>query len=166
MNADEEYVRTAEGAAIQLSPTSTRPGTAVDDVMERTVVRCPNPKCRLNQFEPDSGNCRRCSAQLRPFIQKPRTDPFIPLSQTSSDAELWAEATSLIVKAHRGATSQQRLANTMNVPRTYVSKVERRLGMPLPESLEKFAKALHVPMAEFISSIDKLKRLLAETERP
>ncbi len=52
---------------------------------------------------------------------------------------------------HRSGLSQRQLALRMQVPRTYVSKIENEKAMPTLSSLERLAKALEVTVPDLLS---------------
>jgi transcriptional regulator with XRE-family HTH domain len=51
----------------------------------------------------------------------------------------------------RSGLSQRQLAMRMNVPRTYVSKIENEKATPTLSSLERLAKALDVTVPDLIT---------------
>jgi transcriptional regulator with XRE-family HTH domain len=50
----------------------------------------------------------------------------------------------------KSGLSQRQLAMRMQVPRTYVSKIENEKAMPTLSSLQRLASALEVSMAELL----------------
>ncbi|HEX8927093.1 MAG TPA: helix-turn-helix transcriptional regulator, partial [Terriglobales bacterium] len=52
----------------------------------------------------------------------------------------------------RAGLSQRQLALRMQVPRTYVSKIENEKACPTLSSLERLAEALHVRVADLLTT--------------
>jgi len=68
---------------------------------------------------------------------------------------------------HRGGLSQRQLAARMNVPRTYVSKIENEKATPTLSSLERLARALEVQICDLLkggvrSREDEIRDLMAD----
>jgi len=55
----------------------------------------------------------------------------------------------------RAGLSQRQLAMRMQVPRTYVSKIENEKAMPTLSSLQRLASALEVPMADLLKGSNR-----------
>ncbi len=53
---------------------------------------------------------------------------------------------------NRAGLSQRQLAMRMNVPRTYVSKIENEKACPTLSSLERLAAALHVRVRDLLTT--------------
>ena len=53
---------------------------------------------------------------------------------------------------NRAGLSQRQLATRMNVPRTYVSKIENEKACPTLSSLERLATALHVRVRDLLTT--------------
>ena len=53
---------------------------------------------------------------------------------------------------NRAGLSQRQLAMRMNVPRTYVSKIENEKACPTLSSLERLATALHVRVRDLLTT--------------
>jgi transcriptional regulator with XRE-family HTH domain len=115
---------------------------------QREVVRCNH--CKLMQFRPASAACRRCKKSLE--IEKPAPAPA-PLALVPPPVEA---AQGIQVAAavrdlrHVRNLSQRQLAARMNVPRTYISKIENGKAMPTLSSLDRLAKALEVDMSALL----------------
>jgi len=61
--------------------------------------------------------------------------------------------------------SQRQLAERMNVPRTYVSKIENEKAMPTLSSLERLAIALQVNVVDLLgnaSTVNPIRELLSD----
>jgi transcriptional regulator with XRE-family HTH domain len=67
----------------------------------------------------------------------------------------------------RGGMSQRQLAARMNVPRTYVSKIENEKATPTLSSLERLARALEVQVSDLLkggvrSREDEIRELMSD----
>jgi transcriptional regulator with XRE-family HTH domain len=115
---------------------------------QREVLRCNH--CRLVQFRTSAAACRRCKKSLE--IEKPAPAPA-PLALVPTPAE---PAQGIQVAAavrdlrHVRNLSQRQLAARMNVPRTYISKIENGKAMPTLSSLDRLARALEVDMSALL----------------
>ena len=123
--------------------------TTLASVEAREVLRCTH--CSLVQFRTMNALCRRCRKSLE--MEEP--EPVMPAA-TSVSHEPEAEEGGLQVAravrdARRGRNlSQRQLAGRMQVPRTYISKIENGKAMPTLSSLERLATALEVDMCNLL----------------
>jgi transcriptional regulator with XRE-family HTH domain len=123
--------------------------TTLASVEAREVLRCSH--CSLVQFRTVNALCRRCRKSLE--MEEP--EPVMPVA-TSPAPEPEAEEGGLQVAravrdARRGRNlSQRQLAGRMQVPRTYISKIENGKAMPTLSSLERLATALEVDMCNLL----------------
>ena len=123
--------------------------TTLASVEAREVLRCSH--CSLVQFRTANALCRRCRKSLE--MEEP--EPVMPVA-TSPAPEPEAEEGGLQVAravrdARRGRNlSQRQLAGRMQVPRTYISKIENGKAMPTLSSLERLATALEVDMCNLL----------------
>jgi len=125
--------------------------TTLAPVDSREVVRCD--KCTLVQFRTNNNLCRKCRASLDPeepeqVIAPP--PPAISVPTTSSRSQLHI-AQSIRALRLRSGLSQRQLAMRMQVPRTYVSKIENEKATPTLSSLERLAKALEVTLPDLLT---------------
>jgi transcriptional regulator with XRE-family HTH domain len=125
----------------------------------REVLRCGN--CQLRQFRPQSGHCRRCQTDL-----DAPPPPLIDLSVSTTGSDIepgieTAEATGVPVPNVAGAIrawrqriglSQRQLADRMQVPRTYVSKIENDKATPTISSLGRMATAMDTDISSLLAS--------------
>ncbi len=124
--------------------------TNLAPVDSREVVRCD--RCLLVQFRTSSNNCRRCHTCL----DEPEPEPIPaqaiaqPLPSASSHRGLQV-ASAIRTLRQRSGISQRQLALRMNVPRTYVSKIENEKATPTLSSLERLARALQVTVPDLIT---------------
>lgn len=126
------------------------------------VLRCP--RCRLVQFRPASGLCRRCGVSLG------RTIPGAPSSAAQSSG---AEPAGAPLAKQLGAAirrlrkerklSQQDLASAMGTARTSVSRLERGLLLPSLPTIERATFALGIGIADLFLG---LSRCQPETTQP
>jgi len=132
--------------------------TTLAPVDSREVVRCD--RCQLVQFRTNNNLCRRCHICLdeeEPEItvlpqplMAPAPNPRLP-----GHLQLAASIRSL---RQRNGLSQRQLALRMNVPRTYVSKIENEKATPTLSSLERLARALEVTVPELLNGGEKTRQ--------
>lgn len=120
--------------------------TTLATLEAREVLRCE--RCQLVQFRTSAGNCRRCHKPLE------TDEPSLPAmqlqsAQTATTQELDVARAVRTLRHGRGL-SQRQLAARMQVPRTYISKIENSKAMPTLSSLERLATALEAPIAELL----------------
>lgn len=95
--------------------------------------------------------CRRCHKTLErdePEILRPQiVEPvLLPANHQSG-----LQVAKTVRDIRRGkALSQRQLANRMQVPRTYISKIENGKAMPTLSSLARLAAALEVDICELV----------------
>ena len=123
--------------------------TTLVSVETREVVRCEY--CRLMQYRTSNSLCRRCHKPLD--IEEPA--PLAPLLVTSQPAQESDRAglqVAVQVREMRRARhlSQRQLAGRMQVPRTYISKIENGKAIPTLGSLERLAVALGVEVRQLV----------------
>ncbi len=115
----------------------------------REVLRCEY--CSLVQFRTSNSMCRRCHKALDP--EEPIHGAVV-LSATSvvSSSDDPSMRVAKIVKDVRKSRhlSQRQLASRMQVPRTYISKIENGKAMPTLASLERLAEALEVNVCHLV----------------
>src|SRR5882757_9434382 len=115
---------------------------------QREVLRCDH--CKLVQFRTINLMCRRCKHSLE--IEKPAPAPallaFVPTPR--AEEEGIQVATAVRDLRHVRNLSQRQLAARMNVPRTYISKIENGKAMPTLSSLDRLAKALQVDISTLL----------------
>ena len=108
-------------------------------VEQREVLRCDH--CSLVQFRTANAMCRRCHKCLE--VEEPEPAPALKIvpPQPAQEGGLQV-ATAVRDLRHVRNLSQRQLASRMNVPRTYISKIENGKAMPPLSSLDRLAKAL------------------------
>jgi transcriptional regulator with XRE-family HTH domain len=115
----------------------------------REVLRCEF--CTLVQFRTSNSLCRRCHKPLDvEEVAAPAEGTLDGHSEdTSADAGLRvANQVKEIRKARH--LSQRQLAGRMQVPRTYISKIENGKAIPTLGSLERLAQALGVDICQLV----------------
>lgn len=128
--------------------------TTLAPVDSREVVRCDH--CHLVQFRTANNLCRKCKTSLDEdepepilIVKPPVRDP-----ETTNPAQLQVAA-SIRMFRQKSGLSQRQLAMRMQVPRTYVSKIENEKAMPTLSSLERLAGALEVSMADLLKGSNR-----------
>jgi transcriptional regulator with XRE-family HTH domain len=128
----------------------TRPmATSLISVETREVVRCEY--CRLMQYRTSNSLCRRCRKPLD--IEEPTLlAPQLVTSQPAPEGEEAGLQVARQVREMRRARhlSQRQLAGRMQVPRTYISKIENGKAIPTLGSLERLASALGVEVRQLV----------------
>jgi transcriptional regulator with XRE-family HTH domain len=115
----------------------------------REVLRCEH--CNLVQFMTMNSLCRRCHKPLE--VDEP--EPLLPSLVTPSgragqdDGELQV-ARAVRDLRHDRNLSQRQLAGRMQVPRTYISKIENGKATPTLSSLQRLAEALEVDICNLV----------------
>jgi transcriptional regulator with XRE-family HTH domain len=118
----------------------------------RDVLACCH--CRLVQFRTRTSLCRRCQKPLNGEVRNaPKLDEVVVRSKPVANEE-WDAVKNLGVRIReirkeRGMT-QRVLACRMNVPRTYISKVEMSRVVPALPTLERIAAGLDVSVTDLL----------------
>jgi transcriptional regulator with XRE-family HTH domain len=122
--------------------------TTLASVDTREVLRCDH--CSLVQFRTSNSLCRRCKKPLD--IEERAALPQLvatPATQGSAEAGLQVAAQVRDIRRARHL-SQRQLASRMQVPRTYISKIENGKAIPTLGSLERLAMALGVNVCHLV----------------
>ena len=123
--------------------------TTLAPVDSREVVRCDH--CHLVQFRTANNLCRKCRTSLDEDEPEPivivQPPPVAPANGKHSQLQV---ATAIRMFRQKSGLSQRQLAMRMQVPRTYVSKIENEKAMPTLSSLQRLAVALEVSMADLL----------------
>jgi transcriptional regulator with XRE-family HTH domain len=115
----------------------------------REVVRCEY--CRLMQYRTSNSLCRKCHKPLD-YEEPAPLAPHLVTSQPvphSDDASMQV-ATQVRELRRARHLSQRQLAGRMQVPRTYISKIENGKAIPTLGSLERLALALGVEVRQLV----------------
>jgi transcriptional regulator with XRE-family HTH domain len=128
------------------------------NVETREVVRCNYSDCKLVQFKPSNALCRRCHRPLD--IEEPAHPGPIPVDQPAVDpsTEAGLKVAGQVKEIRRARhLSQRQLAGRMQVPRTYISKIENGKAIPTLSSLERLAAALGVDLRQLVRDARSLR---------
>lgn len=123
--------------------------TTLVSVEAREVVRCDF--CSLVQYRTRDSLCRKCHRPLD--IEEPAVlAPQLVKSSVACDTEEAGQQVAVQVREIRRARhmSQRQLASRMQVPRTYISKIENGKAIPTLGSLERLAVALEVGVHQLV----------------
>ncbi len=115
---------------------------------QREVLRCDH--CKLVQFRTPTLSCRRCRRSLEIEMPAPTPAPLAFVPTPRAEEEGIQVATAVRDLRHVRNLSQRQLAARMNVPRTYISKIENGKAMPTLSSLDRLAKALQVDISALL----------------
>ena len=134
----------------------------------REVVRCNYIGCGIVQFKTTNSLCRRCHRPLE--IEEPVRPGPIPIDRHIDDpaAEAGSNVAEQVREIRRARhLSQRQLAGRMEVPRTYISKIENGKAIPTLRSLEKIAAALGVDLRQLVTDArsqrdDEVASILAD----
>jgi transcriptional regulator with XRE-family HTH domain len=128
--------------------------TTLAPVDSREVVRCD--RCHLVQFRTANNLCRKCKTSLDEDKPEPEVivqpPPVEPVNGHHSHLQV---ATAIRRFRLNSGLSQRQLALRMQVPRTYVSKIENEKAMPTLSSLQRLATALEVSMADLVKGSNR-----------
>jgi len=143
-----KYLYRKDGVPMQIStivsdlPTSPR----TSNPAERPVLKCPNPKCGLVQYQTRSGKCRKCGRGLSVTVMDMSscsTKVSVAISNDESDA---AEGVSVRIRMLREARGwkQEELAKRSKVSRGYLSRIEAGSRGASIATFEKLAEAFGI----------------------
>ena len=123
--------------------------TTLVSVDTREVVRCDF--CSLVQYRTSNSLCRKCRKPLdmeeppHPVLQ------LVPHPSTPQSAEAGLQVAGQVRDIRKARhLSQRQLAGRMQVPRTYISKIENGKAIPTLGSLERLAAALEVDISQLV----------------
>ena len=116
---------------------------------EREVLRCLF--CELIQFRTQDGNCRRCHRAFHVPEIRPELESSMQGSNCAPDAMRFIVKVGDKIRETRIAKhlTQLQLAERMDVPRTYISKIENNT-IPTLASLQRVAEALRVEVWQLV----------------
>lgn len=123
--------------------------TTLATVEAREVLRCEH--CSLVQFRTSNSLCRRCHKLLE--MEEP--EPIVPQLVTEANAPVSGGSGLDVARAVRDMRrsrklSQRQLAGRMQVPRTYISKIENGKAVPTLSSMERLAVALEIGICDLL----------------
>lgn len=135
------------------------------NVEDRKRFRCH--ECQLVQFVASDRKCRRCHVAIDKPQEPVAAKPLVPdmveafpcemVSGKVGSMDFWIPFVLWWLRRSQGMSERQ-LAAKMDVPRTYISKVENDCATPLIPSIFRFSDALEVSpsyifrMTEFLVS--------------
>ena len=115
----------------------------------REVVRCDF--CSLVQYRTTNSLCRKCRRPLdveEPVHLAPQlVAPLAPPASAEAGLQVAGQVREIRRARH---LSQRQLAGRMQVPRTYISKIENGKAIPTLSSLERLAAALDVDVRQLV----------------
>ena len=125
----------------------------------REVLSCPH--CGLVQFRTRNSRCRRCQ-RLLDNLEQSICPVLDPIESTTTAIENRLGITQILGRRVREirkmqALSQRELARRLNVPRTYLSKVETCKVLPTIGTLYRLAGALRAEVHHLLVSRDVLE---------
>lgn len=122
--------------------------TTIAPTEAREVLRCEH--CSLVQFRTVNSLCRRCHKSLE--VEEPEpvaaAIALVPVHKQEESGLQVAQAVRDL--RHMRNLSQRQLAGRMEVPRTYISKIENGKAIPTLGSLERLARALEVDICQLV----------------
>ncbi len=122
--------------------------TTLVSVDSREVVRCE--QCALVQFRTSNSLCRRCHKPLD-IEEVPVLGPVPVPDRQPTNTEAGLQVANQVREIRRARhLSQRQLAGRMQVPRTYISKIENGKAIPTLGSLERLANALEVDVCQLV----------------
>jgi len=121
----------------------------------REVLSCPH--CGLVQFRTQNSRCRRCHRPLDDQFEPSPCPVTVPVNSTAAAIDNRLEMAQTVGRRVRElrrmqSLSQRELAHRLNVPRTYLSKVETCKVLPTIGTLYRLAAALSVQVHRLILS--------------
>jgi len=123
--------------------------TTLVSVETREVVRCDF--CSLVQYRTSNSLCRKCRRPLDVEEPAPLTPQLVTSQPVASTAEAGLQVAGQVREIRRARhLSQRQLAGRMQVPRTYISKIENGKAIPTLGSLERLAGALEVEVSQLV----------------
>jgi transcriptional regulator with XRE-family HTH domain len=129
----------------------TRPmATTLVSVETREVVRCDF--CSLVQYRTSNSLCRKCHRSLDVEERLPLLPQLVASQPTvAASAEAGLQVAGQVREIRKARhLSQRQLAGRMEVPRTYISKIENGKAIPTLGSLERLAAALEVNVSQLV----------------
>lgn len=124
--------------------------TTLAPVDSREVLRCDH--CHLVQFRTNNNLCRKCHLSLDTEEPEPEIVPVVEAPVSHGNGSALQIAMAIRSLRLRSGLSQRQLALRMQVPRTYVSKIENEKATPTLSSLQRLANALEVSVPDLLLS--------------
>jgi transcriptional regulator with XRE-family HTH domain len=140
------------------SPIAGSLANPVVQMPSREVIRCEH--CLLVQYRTRDSLCRRCHKSLDMPEPAPVTGSGLgsglgPVAvaggRIAPETEAGLQVAGQVKEIRRARhLSQRQLAGRMQVPRTYISKIENGKAIPTLGSLERLAHALEVDVCQLV----------------
>ena len=134
------------------TPVEMTAVASVVSITAREVIRCEH--CMLVQYRTSNSLCRRCHKSLdmpEPAIAAGPVPVVINGKPAAPEAEAGLQVATQVRDIRRARhLSQRQLAGRMQVPRTYISKIENGKAIPTLGSLERLANALEVDVCQLV----------------
>jgi transcriptional regulator with XRE-family HTH domain len=122
---------------------------ALVSVDAREVLRCDH--CSLVQFRTSNSLCRKCHRPLDVEEPVPLAPQLVVSPSVPASAEAGLQVAGQVREIRKARhLSQRQLAGRMQVPRTYISKIENGKAIPTLGSLERLAAALDVDVCHLV----------------
>jgi len=123
--------------------------TTFVSVDPREVVRCDY--CKLVQYRTVNSLCRKCHKPLDVEEPAPVGPVAVGIHAVEPSTEAGLQVAGQVRDIRRARhLSQRQLAGRMEVPRTYISKIENGKAIPTLGSLERLAAALEVDVCQLV----------------
>ncbi|HEY0758523.1 MAG TPA: helix-turn-helix domain-containing protein [Acidisarcina sp.] len=122
-------------------------------VEAREVLRCDH--CSLVQFRTANSLCRRCHKAIEIELPEPQpgsqSPKLVPAGEPGAAPDEGLQVARTVRDMRRSRNlSQRQLAGRMQVPRTYISKIENGKAMPTLSSLQRLAVALEINICDLL----------------
>lgn len=149
-----QYLYKKDGVLPALAGSEKIMATTLAPVDSREVVRCDH--CHLVQFRTANNLCRKCRTSLDEDEPEPILveQPPAPEPPSGHHSHLQIAAAIRMLRQKSGL-SQRQLALRMQVPRTYVSKIENEKAVPTLSSLQRLATALEVGVPDLLKGVNR-----------
>jgi len=123
--------------------------TTLVSVDTREVVRCDY--CKLVQYRTVNSLCRKCHKPLDIEEPVPAGPVIVGIHAVEPSTEAGLQVAGQVRDIRKSRhLSQRQLAGRMQVPRTYISKIENGKAIPTLGSLERLAAALEVDICQLV----------------
>jgi transcriptional regulator with XRE-family HTH domain len=118
-------------------------------LQSREVLRCEH--CSLVQFRTSNSMCRRCHKPLDVEEVPAPIEVIAAVDAPASNLDCGLRVAAQVKDIRKARhLSQRQLASRMQVPRTYISKIENGKAIPTLGSLERLAAALEVDICQLV----------------
>jgi len=115
----------------------------------REVLRCEH--CALVQFRTTNSMCRRCHKPLDVEELPAPAEVIVAVESQTGNLDCGLRVAAQVKDIRKARhLSQRQLASRMQVPRTYISKIENGKAIPTLGSLERLAAALEVDICQLV----------------